>query len=123
MGTLAAYVVVKYVDDLERNEPLNVGVLLGSEQGIERRFEYRGDERIDALAVQRFEELIESLVAAEEPGKQGVDGAGFLNELADRSFSHFLITKPRQVVLQNDPERTLALLSQRLVADRVTTGR
>jgi hypothetical protein len=123
MSTVAVYVVIKYLDDLERAEPLNVGVLLGSEHGIGRRFADRGDERIDAPAVRRFEGLIESLIAAEEPGKQGIDGVGFLNELADRSFSHFLITRPRQVALHNDPETTLALLCDRLVADRVATGR
>jgi hypothetical protein len=111
----AVYVVVKYVDDLERQEPLNVGAVLGTSRGIWPRFIDREHQRVDTAAVQRFEELIRDLARRETDDDGPIDGPGFLRELADRSFSHFQVTEPRQVMVSDDPETALEGLCQRLV--------
>jgi hypothetical protein len=124
MDENAVYVIVKYVDDLERNEPLNVGALLGTQSGIWHKFVDREDQRVNAQAVQRFEELVRDLAGREARGDTGyMDGSGFLLELADRSFSHFLMTEPRQVTIKGDPEEALASICQRLVMDALATRR
>jgi Protein of unknown function (DUF3037) len=123
MSDVAVYVVIKYVDDLERQEALNVGIVLGTGGELLAKFADRDDRRVDAGAVRRFEELITDLIAREvQSTKEGqLDATGFLHELADRAFSHFVITQPRQITLAGDPEGLVVSLGQRLVTDRVST--
>jgi hypothetical protein len=118
MGLGTVYCIVKFVPDLERQEPINVGVILANDNGIWHRFVDRPDAIGDPGAVRRFDELVGHLIDQElsRPGATRVDGRGFLLELSDRSFSHFLLTEPRAIDDHGEAEETLLALAERLAA-------
>jgi Protein of unknown function (DUF3037) len=116
-----SYSVVQYIEDLERGEALNVGVLLAGSGGICARFEEREELRASQEVVDRFSELVNHLIA-QEVTCTGRDPVDFLSELAARRFSHFGISTPRLIELDDDPGATLEQLAQRLVGDSVSAN-
>lgn len=110
------YSVIRYIPDLERHEPINVGLLLGWEGRIYARFVDREDVEEPAV-VQRFSDLIDHLIAQERAtsSAQLVDGEAFLRDLAERRFSHFDVTDPRVVDAIEDGDGVATELSRRLV--------
>jgi Protein of unknown function (DUF3037) len=116
-----SYSIIRFIEDLERREPLNVGVLIAGSGGICTRFEERDDLGSTQDVVDRFRELVDHLITREVSGK-GRDPVEFLNELAARRFSHFEISEPNLIEVHEDPGATLEELAQRLVADSVSAG-
>ena len=116
------YSVVRFIPDLQRQEPINVGLLLGWEGRIYARFVDREDVEEPAV-IQRFSELVDHLIA-EERGTSAahiVDGEAFLRELAERRFSHFDVTDPRVVEVVDDADGAANELSRRLVENTTST--
>jgi Protein of unknown function (DUF3037) len=112
---LAFYALVRYVPDLDAQEPINVGVVVTQGSEIEARFvpERVGDEESDV--VRRFADLLQHLINEQQaPGD--ADGQAFVAELAFRRFSHFQITEPRQALSSEGLETLLTELSQWLEA-------
>lgn len=122
MSELGFYSVVRYIADLERQEPLNVGLLLSSEGNVYARFFDREDVEEPAV-VRRFGDLVEHLIAEERTssGTDFIDGETFLQALANRRFAHFDLTDPRTVDIQGDLEAAAAELSRRLVETSVSS--
>ena len=110
------YSVIRYISDLERQEPLNVGLLLGWEGRIYARFVDREDVEEPAV-IQRFNELIDHLLAEERAASAAglINGEAFLGDLAERRFSHFDVTRPRVVDVMGDADGAATELSRRLV--------
>ena len=119
MSATGSYSVVRFIEDLQRREPLNVGVLIAGSGGICARFEERDDLREAQEIVDRFRELVDHLISR-EVGGSGRDPVDFLHELATRRFSHFEISDPRLIEVDEDPNATLEELAQRLVTDSVS---
>jgi hypothetical protein len=111
VAEVAFYSIVRYIEDLDRQEPLNVGVLVASSVGVHRRFVEREVEERDV--VQRFGELIEHLV--QEHARIGTEASSdFLRDLAQRRFSHFDITEPRQIRVDDNPDATAERVARSL---------
>jgi hypothetical protein len=110
------YSVIRYIPDLERQEPINVGLLLAFQGHVYARFVDR-DEVEEPAAVQRFSELVDHLVAQERAASSAhrIDSESFLESLAQRRFSHFDITDPRLVQVEDDGDAAASELSRRLV--------
>jgi hypothetical protein len=102
------FAVVRYVADVERNEPLNVGVLLTTPTAFRTRF-VRRDEVHDWSVVERFSGLLQhELDTAETP-------TDVLRDLATRRFPGFEISEPRQVTQPGDLDLVANDLALRLV--------
>jgi hypothetical protein len=95
---LAFYGLVRFIPDLERQEPVNVGFIVAHDAEIRTHLV---PDRIDngsADIVRRFEGLLRHLIEEEQRSAGGLnDGPAFLAQLAFRRFSHFEIGEPRQV--------------------------
>jgi hypothetical protein len=115
VSDLAFYSLVRYVPDLDKQEPINVGLLVTRGPDIKARFlpERVGEEGSDI--VRRFEELLHHLID-EQLAAEAIDGPGFIAELAFRRFSHFQVTEPRQAQWQQGLDSLLAELGQQLEA-------
>lgn len=103
------FALVQYIPDVERHEPLDVGVLLASRTGFTTRFIAR-DEIDDWSIVERFCGLLEhELANAAEPSSE-------LQSLATRRFPNFEVSAPRQITNVEDLELAVDELAMRLVA-------
>jgi len=105
---LGYYSLVQYVENIERGEPLNVGVIVTSSGSVEWAFSER-PELDDPGIVHRFAETIAYVFGHElsvEPQAEQVA----LHELANRRFSHFVITEPRRVEVTSGISTTLESL-------------
>src|SRR2546425_641911 len=60
------YLIVRYIPDLARQEPKNIGVVLASAQGVSAKFLGERDNRLDLRSVR-------SLVAHTSSYKQWID--------------------------------------------------
>ena len=119
VSALGFYSIVRYVEDVERGEPLNVGVIL----------EVNGDtlpRRVDREqlgqaneSVGRFFDLLDRLIEEGETRdpEETDDAPTILAYLSRRRFPHFEITEPRQVMVDRDPRESLEELSTRLAAE------
>src|SRR4051812_11136931 len=106
MALHGRYSIVRYVEDIERGEALNVGVLLEVEGTVLGSFTERESLR-DPGVVRRF---AETLGVIQSEGREAT-----LDELVARRFGHFRLSSPRAVVIDDDPQRTLERLVDRLV--------
>jgi Protein of unknown function (DUF3037) len=113
----ALYSLVRYVEDLDRDEPINVGVLVWADGQLLRKFVDQREGVSDFEVVRRFDELLGYLVEHDDRG--GTDAGDrnepFLFPLSRRRFPHFEITAPRQFNGDEPPEAVL----DRLVGDLV----
>jgi hypothetical protein len=108
---LAFYALVRFVRDLDRQEPVNVGVVVTRGAEIQAHFAIDRVDDESAEVIRRFEELLRHLI--DERERQGeMDGPAFLAELAFRRFSHFQITEPRQATCSNGLDSLLTELSE-----------
>jgi hypothetical protein len=108
MSLQARYSIVRYVEDIERGETINVGILLESGDGmVIGRFVDR-ESLSDPGVVRRFRGTIEIVL------REGREAS--LDDLAARQFGHFRLTEPRAVVVEDDPPAALESLVNRLVA-------
>jgi hypothetical protein len=92
---LGYYAVIQYVEDIERREPLNVGVIGAYEGAVDLSFTDPPDVR-DPGVIHRFRETLEYVFQHEVDLHPGAE-ARVLDELAHRRFSMFVITPPRPV--------------------------
>jgi hypothetical protein len=117
------YSLVRYVEDVGRHEPVNVGALLWVDGRTLRKFVER--EAInDHEKVRRFDELLGYLVENNDRGETepgGDEDEPLLYSLARRRFPHFEITEPRPVDAAGDPEPLLDSLVSELVEDPART--
>jgi hypothetical protein len=113
----ALYSLVRYVEDLDRGEPINVGALVWADGQLLKKFVDQREGVSDFEVVRRFDELLGYLVEHNDRG--GTDAGDrdepFLFPLSRRRFPHFEITAPRQLNGDEAPEEVLA----RLVGDLV----
>jgi Protein of unknown function (DUF3037) len=117
------YTIVRFVEDLERREPKNVGVLVAGPAGLLARVVGRDDLGHHNEVVQRFEGLLQHII--HERTRAGVAPEDLLKELASRRFSHFEIERPRPITLDDEPDAFLTQLVERVVsptADRFVTS-
>jgi hypothetical protein len=114
MGESALYAVVRFIEDLDRREPKNVGVVLASAAGIVPRFVERDDLGAQNEVVQRFEGLLDHIIR--ESMRGGADPFAVLTDIASRRFSHFEIDEPKPTTVDDAPEAMLGRLTDRLVA-------
>ncbi len=118
---LAFYSLIRHVADLDRREPVNVGLLVGIGTDVDIRVVDR-PEVPDPDVVCRFKGLLEHLLAEGGSASEGAadDAETVLRSLADRRFSQFEVTEPRTVSGEDDLTRLADSLAQRLVRDEVT---
>ena len=108
---MSFFALVRYIPDAERNEPVNVGVLLATTNGFTSRFVAR-DDVDDWSIVERFSGLLEyELSKAAEPSAE-------LRGLAARRFPNFEVSEPRQIAAAEDLDITVDDLAFRLVATK-----
>ncbi len=112
---MAFYSLVRYVPDLDKQEPINVGLLVTRGSDIKSRFLPERVREDESDVVRRFEELVRHLID-EQVAAEGVDGPAFIAELAFRRFSHFQVTEPRQAQWPEGLDSLLAELGQQLEA-------
>jgi DUF3037 family protein len=119
LSDLGFYSIVRYVDDVERGETVNVGVLLEADDNVLLRFLPREDLRARNDAVTRFAGLLETLIERREfKDAQESGEASPLAALSHRRFPHFEITEPRQIALNGDTAAAIADdLVRRLASD------
>lgn len=91
------FVVAKYVPDIEKFEPVNVGVLVKTG---EKTFEGKFIENFRTLSGRYPDSNINSLKSVVEgfAGKYEVDSKDFLNELSNEYKSHLVFSKPSGIV-------------------------
>jgi hypothetical protein len=120
MKQIAFYSLVRYVEDTERGETLNVGTLLQVDDRIYKKFVEREKTNGGSHPVHRFETVLDDLLRqgisgdSEDPDASGLPP---LAALARRRFPHFEVSEPRQIVLDADPDAILDRLSHRLVEE------
>lgn len=103
------YSVVKYVPDVIRREPVNVGVVVADDDaGVHVRFTDAPQIPDPGVAL-RFESLLNHIAEKERPANAEL----FLTQLAHRRFSHFEVTVPAQVAIEDDIDRVATLLCAR----------
>lgn len=108
---MSFFALVRYIPDAERDEPVNVGVLLATTNGFTSRFIAR-DDVDDWSIVERFSGLLKyELSKAAEPSSE-------LRDLAVRRFPNFEVSEPRQIAAVEDLEVTVDDLALRLVATK-----
>lgn len=110
---MSYFALVRYIPDIERNEPVNVGILLATPNTFRTRFLYREEVR-DWSIVERFCGLLEQEL------NEAVEPASELRELASRRFPDFEITEPRQIVSPDDVDVAVNDLAHRLVEATTT---
>jgi hypothetical protein len=117
----ALYSLVQYVEHLERDEGVNVGVLLEAHGHVLKRFVQRSALNGKSEIVDRFEHLFERII---EEGDRGLTEDAdtldkpFIWALSQRRFPHFRITEPRQIMIEpTDLDGAVAELCHRLVED------
>jgi len=118
---LASYSVVRFIPDLERREPVNVGVLLVNADDVAIKFVDRPELGDGQEAVARYEGLLRHLL--EEKRSEDVDSFDafiFVSDLASRRFSHFEITEPREVAPVGEPQSLIEELAERIVQPAAT---
>jgi hypothetical protein len=117
LSDLGLYSIVRYVDDLDRGEAVNVGVLLEANGELLPRFVVRDELQARNETILRFEQLVHHLIERGEYQDAGEDepSTSHLAALSRRRFPHFEITEPRQFLLASDPTHALNELAQRLV--------
>ena len=122
----ALYSLVRYVEDLDRGEPVNVGALLWSEGQTYRKFvdrEVLGETDV----VRRFDELLGYLIENDDRGGESEDSGEaaepLIFALARRRFPHFEISEPRSVSQREEPRELLDDLVDQLVQEPTRTHR
>jgi hypothetical protein len=112
----ALYSVVKYVDDVERGETVNVGALLWSDGQTYRKFVER-ESVPNQDTIRRFDELLAYIVEHDDRGDTEPSSSEepLLFSLSRRRFPHFEITAPRPVEVREEPPVTLDSLVSELV--------
>jgi hypothetical protein len=116
------YSVVRFIEDVERREPLNVGVVLIFGGRVVQRFVEREELGENTDAVRRFAALLEHLF--EETAEERGSADALLEELVYRRFGQFELTPPRIVEAAHArTERVLDDLVERLVASPVNSAR
>jgi hypothetical protein len=120
VSALGFYSIVRYVEDVERGEPLNVGVILEvNGDTLPRRVDREQLGGPASESIGRFFDLLGRLI--EDDLTQDVEDEGEpptkLAGLSQRRFPHFQITEPRQIVVEGDPQQSLEDLSSRLAAE------
>ena len=116
MPDVAFYALMRFVPDLERGEPINVGALAGSNDQLVVRIAGESNVLAEVDIVRRFAELLNYLIDAERDDAGQLDVQGFLHRLAYRRFSHFSITEPRQVMFGGSAEALAGRVIQALAA-------
>jgi hypothetical protein len=114
MSGSGLYTIVKFIEDLERREPKNVGVVVAGPAGLVARVVERDDLREHNEAVRRFEGLLQHII--HESTRAGAEPEDVLNDLASRRFSHFEIESPRPVIVDDEPDAFLSRLVERVVS-------
>jgi hypothetical protein len=123
MKRIGFYSLVRYIDDLDRGETINVGTLLEVEGHIYRKFVDRDALNGEREVVHRFDAVLEDLLSRDElVDSEGTPAKG-LAALGQRRFPKFAITEPRQIVVSEDPMVLLDRLSERLVAEHPVPAR
>jgi hypothetical protein len=119
------YLTVRYISDLARGEPKNIGVVLDSAQGVMARFLGEKDNKLDLRSVR-------SLVSHTASYKQWIDYWRYvisqdtesekkLGELLASSRGNYVVSEGEMVYLPpevaTDPHRTLSHLFYLLVSE------
>lgn len=116
---MTSYAVIRYITDLERQEPTNIGVLAGQRGDVVVALSDAVEPHPNADVMHRFAELLQYLVdEARREASGGLDADAFLSELAFRRFSHFSITEPRQTTAYGSPQKLVPALLRELVGER-----
>jgi hypothetical protein len=119
------YLVARYVPDLARREPKNIGVVVASARGVLARFLGEKDNKLDLRSVR-------SLVSHTPSYKQWIDywrhimskdieSEGKLDEILASSRGNYVVSEGETVFLPpdvaSDPHRTLSHLFYLLVSE------
>jgi hypothetical protein len=119
------YLVVRYISDLARREPKNIGVVLASAQGVTAKFLGERDNKLDLRSVR-------SLVSHTASYKQWIDywryvisqdieAENKLNEILASSRGNYVVSEGEVVYLPpdvaSDSHRTLSHLFYLLVSE------
>jgi hypothetical protein len=122
----AFYSLVRYVEDLDRGETLNVGALLWSDGQTFRKFVDR-EALTDPEVVRRFDELLGYLIENDDrgatPPQPDASDEPLIFALARRRFPHFEISEPRTVEPRAEPRDLLDDLVAQLVNEPSRTSR
>lgn len=121
MSEIGFYSLVRYIDDLDRGETINVGTLLEVHGRVFMRFVERDQLESKNSSVRRFEELLQEVFRTSAVDPEANAEVSPLTALADRRFPHFALTAPRQVQV-DDPESTIETLTRRLVDEPVASA-
>ena len=116
MAEQAWYAVVRFVEDLVRQEPRNVGVLVAGRGTVLLSFEAREDLVEYQAMIARFQELLDEIVS--RGLKAESEPVEILRDLTTRRFSHFNLTEPRGVAINETPDELLERLVDSLVRDQ-----
>ena len=112
----AWYTVVRFVEDLVRQEPRNVGVLLAGRGTVLLGFADREDLAEHQAMIGRFRELLDEIVSRGLTAE--TEPVEILRGLASRRFSHFNLTDPRGVGIDEEPDELLERLMNSLAHDQ-----
>jgi hypothetical protein len=119
------YLIIRYISDLARKEPKNIGVVLASTQGVMAKFIGERDNKLDLRSVR-------SLVSHTPSYKQWIDywrhvisqdiePEKKLNEILASSRGNYVVSEGEVVYLTpdvaSDPHRTLSHLFYLLVSE------
>jgi hypothetical protein len=120
MKRIGFYSLIRYVEDSERGETVNVGTLLQVDERVYKKFVDRERTNGGSDVVHRFESTLDELLQggisadSEDPDARELPP---LATLARRRFPHFEVSEPRQIVVDQDPDSVLERLSRRLVEE------
>ena len=119
------YLIIRYISDLARKEPKNIGVVLATSQGVMARFLGEKDNKLDLRSVK-------SLVSHTASYKQWIEYWRYvisadttvdnkLNEILESSRGNYVAGEGEVVYLPpdvaSDPQRTLSHLFYLLVSE------
>ena len=99
-----------------RQEPRNVGVLVAGRGTVLLSFEAREDLVEYQAMIARFQELLDEIVS--RGLKAESEPVEILRDLTTRRFSHFNLTEPRGVAINETPDELLERLVDSLVRDQ-----
>jgi hypothetical protein len=110
------YSIIRFVEDLDREEPLNVGAVIEVEGDVRVRFVDRPALNGSRDVIQRFEETLVHLLDANVTDPEAPAAASRLEALALRRFPHFAFSAPRTIMV-DDVDEALYGVTHRLVEE------
>ena len=115
------YSIIRFVEDLDRDEPLNVGAVIEVDGDVRARFVDRPALNGSRDAIHRFEDTLAHLLEADTKDPEAPEVASRLEALTLRRFPHFTFSAPRTIMV-DDVDEALYAVTHRLVEEPVHHG-